>query len=89
MNRWLNKYNLEINDDTKILASAYDYFQKNPEAEVSFFTNDISLKEIAKLFFESNVYSIKPEKDTYSGYEEYYLSNEEIAEFYSNPQKYS
>lgn len=88
MNRWLNKYNLEINDDTKILASAYDYFQKNPEAEVSFFTNDISLKEIAKLFFESNVYSIKPEKDTYSGYEEYYLSNEEIAEFYSNTQKY-
>lgn len=41
---------LSVSNDTRILASAYDY-KNNHSDEVSFITNDLALKNIARLFF--------------------------------------
>ena len=49
MNQWLEKYDLEINDDAKILAAAYDYINMHQTTSVIFYTNDLCLKKIAKI----------------------------------------
>ena len=88
MNQWLEKYNLEINDDAKILAAAYDYANIHQISNIIFYTNDLALKKIAQIFFGSQVYSINIDDDDYTGYKELYLSEEEMAYFYSNPNTY-
>jgi len=42
---------LPINNDMKILAAAIDYERREQPDNVQFYTNDISLKNIANLFF--------------------------------------
>ena len=73
---------LTITDDMRILATAIKY--KEQQDDVIFITNDLCLKSIAKLFFDQ-VESIIEQKDDYRGYIEKELSEEEMAEFYSNP----
>ena len=73
---------LTITDDMRILATAIKY--KEQQEDVIFITNDLCLKSIAKLFFDQ-VESIIEQKDDYRGYIEKELSEEEMAEFYSNP----
>lgn len=85
MNKWLEKYDLEINDDAKILAAAYDYANKHQTSMITFYTNDLALKNIAKIFFGPQIESINTEKDDYTGYKELYLNEDEMAYFYSNP----
>ena len=69
----------DITNDLKILSSAIAY---NKHTEILFLTNDLNLKHIAKLFL-SNVDSIKENEDSYTGYKNLYLNDEEIAEIYS------
>lgn len=88
MNQWLEKYDLEINDDAKILAAAYDYANMNQTTNVVFYTNDLALKKIASIFFGSQIKSITTSEDDYTGFKEYYFDDDEMADFYSNPQQY-
>lgn len=73
------KKGFDITNDLKILSSAIAY---NKHTEILFLTNDLNLKHIAKLFL-SNVDSIKENEDSYTGYKNLYLNDEEIAEIYS------
>lgn len=88
MSSWLEKYNLEINDDAKILAAAYDYVNNNQTLDFMFYTNDVALKQIAKIFFGSHIASIELCDDSYTGFSELYLNEAEMSDFYSYPEKY-
>lgn len=82
---YIEENDLPITDDSKILATAVDFRFTHPET--SFITNDLALKAIASLFFDSaHLESINENNlDEYNGYIELTLSDEEMAEFYSNP----
>ena len=70
---------LEITNDLKILACAYSL-----EADICFVTNDLALKQIAKMFIQI-VTSINEEDiDEYYGYKEVHLNDEQMANLYSN-----
>lgn len=78
----------ELNNDTKILLASYDYVQTHQSlGTYIFITNDLALKMIAKRLF-GNVESVVIDHDSYTGYESLYLTEEEMIDFYSNPQKY-
>lgn len=73
---------LEINNDTKIISCGISY-EKDFNVNIEFITNDLSCKNIAHMFFEQ-VSSVIEEQDDYEGYKEVYLTQEEMAKFYSN-----
>lgn len=75
---------LSITDDTRILATALEY---RDEYDLTFVTNDLALKNIARIFFETDkVTSVKEEgEDAYSGYKDVAMTEQEMADFYSNP----
>lgn len=77
---------LEVNNDTKILACAIDCDKHAYLDCINFYTNDLSLKNMAQLFFcKECIKSIDPEaEDNYTGYKEINLNEEELANFYSN-----
>lgn len=70
---------LPITNDTKILACALSY-----PKEITFVTNDLALKSIARLFL-TNVESIPEDEDDYTGVKAVRLSDEEMAVLYENP----
>ena len=76
---------LESTNDTKILATAFEYAKNYPDT--IFVTNDLDLKNIAGLFFDQDhIQSVeKNESDGYKGFLEVTLSDEEMSDFYSNP----
>lgn len=81
---WLRKFDVEVNNDGKILATAYDYLQHHQNEKCIFCTNDLALKTIAEQFFgKGNVQSEKITND-YKGYIDVYFNSEEMAEFYSH-----
>ena len=84
---YLHSRDLIVNNDTRILACAYDYAKvRNPKRDVKFITNDLCLKHLARIFFKpENVLSVKEEDFDYDGYKEIYMNEAEMAEFYSNP----
>ena len=77
---------IELTNDTKILACAYDFAKvQHPEALVFFVTNDLCLKHLARLFFPiGQIDSVKEEAFDYDGYYEAYLNEEDMAYFYSH-----
>ena len=81
----IQKYDLSITNDMKILATALSYNKQNKNHPIdNFITNDLTLKCIAKLFL-SNVSSIEEEHhDPYTGYIEVTLNENEITELYQN-----
>lgn len=81
----IQKYDLSITNDMKILATALNYNKQNKNHPIdNFITNDLTLKCIAKLFL-SNVSSIEEEKvDDYSGYKEVIISQDNLLNFYEN-----
>lgn len=82
----IEEADLEINNDAKILACAYDYdCNKHPD-ETYFVTDDLSLSNIANLFFGEGCILKAGDlnKDTYCGYKEIIMSENELADFYSN-----
>ena len=83
----LDRFKYETTNDTKILALAYQHMNQNQCKIPIFVTNDIALKMLAKpLFGDKNIESIPLETEDYTGYEELYLTEEEMANFYSYPK---
>ena len=78
---------LEVTNDTKILATAIDYDKKVHPDELIFVTNDLALKNIANLFFGSDSIEsvIIDNNNYYSGYLEVEMSEDELIYFYSHP----
>lgn len=76
---------LEINNDIKILMTAVDYDCTRHPDETIFVTNDLSLKQIANLFFgEDSILSVEIDDGNYVGYLDLKMSEEDMALFYSN-----
>lgn len=82
MLRPIEKANLPINDDARIIACALSL-----KEEVEFITNDMACKNIAKLFFKNVSSSGVDIIDDYSGYQEVVLNDELLCDFYSNLNK--
>lgn len=76
---------LDVTDDTRILSDAHWYDCNVRIDETIFVTNDLSLKNIANLFFgDLEIESVPEEADDYSGYKEVYEDDEHLASFYQN-----
>lgn len=71
---------LPASNDSRILACALEAAEVYPD--MVFCTNDLALKAIAHVLFD-NVISIEEESENYSGYKEIYLTDEELAKFYT------
>ena len=84
----IQEYGYEITNDMKILACAI-HRQRSGYPDLIFVSNDIALRTLATAFFEGNhLDSVSDDQaDDYTGYQEVYLSQEQMSEFYSNPQK--
>ena len=84
----IEEMDLEISNDMKILATAIDYDKFVQPDETIFVSNDIALKNIANLFFGSDmIQSICEEEiDPYCGYKDVILSDEQLNEFYTNQE---
>ena len=82
----IEEKSLSITDDTRILATAISCQQDDGYDNLTFVTNDLALKNIAGIFFaKDNIASeLEGLDDGYSGYIEVSMSEEEMAEFYSN-----
>lgn len=80
----IHEEDLSVNNDMKILATAI-FYSNNINSDIVFVTNDLSLKTIARLFFDdSQIESIYIE-DKYKGYTIKQFDNEQEMEyFYSN-----
>jgi len=75
---------LELTNDAKILASAV-YYKNNYDSSIHFCTNDLALKHLAILYFSQDaIESIEQDDDKYTGYRNIELSNDELANFYSD-----
>lgn len=81
-----NKYikNYIINNDTKILACCCDYQKNHPKKQINFITNDLCLKHIAHIVLGPKVESVKDDSDSYAGYKEVYMTDDEMTDFYQN-----
>jgi predicted ribonuclease YlaK len=84
----IEEMDLEVSNDMKILATAIDYDKFVQPDETIFVSNDIALKNIANLFFGSDmIQSICEEEiDPYCGYKDVILSDEQLNEFYTNQE---
>ena len=81
----IKKQNLTITPDMKILATFLDYIKSHKNEENIFITNDLSLKNIAKIFLPiERIQSYYEKPDNYKGYKEVVLTEEEMGEFYSD-----
>jgi predicted ribonuclease YlaK len=74
----LSKMPFAVSNDARILASALSYSK-----DIVFVTNDICLKCFTKMYLP-NVESIDEEIDTYKGYKEVEMTEEEMDNFYSH-----
>ena len=84
----IGEYNLPLNEDSKIIASAYA-FAKNlkPEDTMIFITNDLCCKHIARTILNIPIESYEEEAYEYNGYKEVYLDVDTMSNFYSNMGK--
>lgn len=78
----INEFNIEVTPDNIIIAAAYDYSKTN---DITFITNDICCKIVAKNVFGLKVDSVKESNDVeYKGFIEKLMSEEEMSYFYSH-----
>ena len=79
----IKERDLSITNDTRILATAYDYKDIQTD-DVAFVTNDLALKNIASLFFSDEcIISVNEEvDDEYCGYKEITFENDAALEFF-------
>lgn len=82
----IEKLGLDITDDTRILSDAiWANNIEYPDA-IIFVTNDLALYNMANLYFgDQNLESIEEEQDDYLGYKEITPTDEELENFYQNP----
>lgn len=76
----LKERGLEINNDAKILACAIESDKKD---KVQFMTGDLNMYHLAKLFLDKVTLHEKV-PDGYKGFEDVYLTDEQLADLYSN-----
>ena len=76
-------YELEDNNDSKILAAALKYIDTHPEEECIFYTNDLAFKKIAETILPKVEMVNVHQDNEYKGYVDLYLSEEQMADFYS------
>ena len=81
----IHEENLSINNDMKILATAI-FYNTNIYPNLTFITNDLALKTIARLFFDDiQIESIEEKQDDYKGYRIIQFNDDKETEFfYSN-----
>lgn len=86
---------LKTNDE-KILSGAYNYglaLNQNEKSyyEYYFITNDLAMKALAKTKWlkgvRVTVISEEIKQDTYTGYKDIVMNDQEMSDFYSNPEK--
>ena len=85
----IEEKSLEVTNDMKILACALQYDRACHPDETVFVTNDLALSAIAKLYLpKSQITSIQREiqEDTYTGYKDIIMSEDDMANFYQYPQ---
>ena len=82
---YADKDELNITNDSKIIATARQFAAVHPEDEVIFVSNDLLCRHLASLYLP--VEKVEEEDYEYDGYKEVYLDEDEMAEFYSNPTK--
>lgn len=76
---------LEVNNDTKILACAIFWESYFAPDDMTFITNDLCLYNIANLFFgNDSIDYIKPKEDDYTGYKDIMLDCKGMEEFYAH-----
>ena len=76
---------LSITNDVKIISCALDFAKQRPDDEIIFVSNDLICRHIASMFLP--VEQVVEEDYDYDGYKEMYLTEEEMNDFYSNPDK--
>lgn len=90
MDDYLTQNNLEITNDTRILATAVYFFSTHKDEEFQFITNDIALKMISTIYFPKclidSVY--EDNKNKYKGYLETCMTDEVMADFYLHANEY-
>lgn len=80
---YADKNEINITNDSKIIATARQFAAAHPEDEVIFVSNDLLCRHLASLYLP--VEKVEEEDYEYDGYKEVYLDENEMAEFYSNP----
>lgn len=91
LEQYIKALNLELTNDSKILATAIKCYEDNPNQSFEFITNDLSLHMLALLYFDSDQvqsYVNNSDIDDYKGYVKISLNDEDMANFYSNPNEY-
>lgn len=79
----IEHHNLEINNDTKILASAIYWEMINAPDDMTFVTNDLCLYNIANLYFGTDsIEYVAPKYEEYTGFKEVTLNENEMTAFY-------
>lgn len=81
----IKQQGFDINDDMRILSDAI-WCNENLHVDSTIFvTNDMSLKNIANIFFgDGMIDSVKQEQDNYTGYKEVIADDSLLASFYQD-----
>ena len=87
MEKPIVKAGIYINNDAKILACGLNYEKKLGFGQhITFVTNDICLKHLASLFFNS-VESVDEDHDDYLGFKDITMTADDMTEFYNNQKE--
>lgn len=87
--RFITDKLIEVTNDTKILSDAIWYDSTQAPDELVFITNDLSLFNIANLFFgEDMIAKVELSEDEYRGYKEFTLNNGDLAKFYEDNRNF-
>ena len=82
----LTNSHLPLTNDSKIIICAKEYMSLiNPEDEFYFVTNDLCCRQLAHLVLDCPIQSFIEEDYKYDGYQEIIMTDDEMADFYSNP----
>ena len=82
----LNRYSIEVTNDSKICACAKEWKCNHEEDKLVFVTNDICCRVIAEDIFGLKVErATSTDMDIFKGYKEVFMSDEEMAYFFEHP----
>ena len=86
----IEEKHLPVTNDTRILATAFDYDNNVHPDETIFVTNDLSLKAMANLFFGDGIIESVEEDydDDYTGYKNVIMDDKELEKFYTQQDNY-
>lgn len=81
----IENFGLPVNNDSKILVTAYQLHKEVFKENFYFCTNDLCLKNLTKLCFkDEEIISVKEEEETYTGFKEAdCFSEQDLADFYA------